>query len=103
MKIEINTEEIIEKIDIRQLIADGILSDSRFEDIADDILENKEMKDIIYEKIHNIIEEYISTDKFKEYIIEKFSQDFDDSDLLDDDSIIDMVKDLLKSRLMGRY
>ena len=101
MKIEINTEEIIAKIDIRQLVADGILSDSRFEDMVDDILENKEMKDIIYEKIHNIIEEYISTDKFKECIIEKFSQDFDDSDLLDDDNIIDMVRDFLKSRLMG--
>ena len=101
MKIEINTEEIIKKMDIKQLITDGILSDSRFEEIVDDILEKKEMKDIIYEKMHNIIEEYISTDEFKEYIIEKFTQDFDNSDLLDDDSIIDMVKDFLKSRLMG--
>ena len=96
MRIEIDTEEIIEKINVKKLIEDDILSDSRFEEIVDDIFENGEMKDIISKKICDIIEEYMDTDKFKIYVVEKFIQDIDYSDLLEDDRILDAVRDFLK-------
>ena len=103
MKIEINTEEIIEELDIRKLIEEKMLSYPAFGEIVDDVLDSEQTRCIMTKKVHDAIKEYMSTEKFKENVIDKFDQYLENSemqDILDDDRILDMIKEFLKNRLM---
>ena len=106
MKIEIDVNKIVEEIDVKKLVEENIASDilesSSLEDIVDDMLENEEVKNLISRKVFDIISVYISSDEFKEYIIEKFKDAIIESDILTDDKIIELVADFLKKSLMER-
>lgn len=106
MRIEIDVDRIVKKIDVVKIIEEKIMSDildnSKLECVVDDIFESDEMKNFINIKVVRIVEEYLSSEKGKKFIIEKFECAITDSDVLIDDKIIELVADFLKKSLMER-
>lgn len=103
MKIEIDVNKIIEKIDVNKLVEEAIMSSVvetiDFEDIIDNMLENEEMRNSINKKVINIIDEYISSEEGKKYIIETFNDVIADSDILTDEKVIELIAEFLKKNL----
>lgn len=106
MRAEIDINKIVEKIDMNKLVEERIISDieesSKLEDIIDNTLENDEIKNIINNKILKVIEEYLSSDEGKRYIIEGLERTITDSDILSDAKIVDLVASFLKKSLIER-
>lgn len=57
------------------------------------------MKNIIDKKIVDIIEEYLTSDEGKRYIIEQFNNTIADSDILTDDRITKIIVKFLEEKL----
>ena len=106
MRIEIDINRIVEEIDVNKLVEETIKSNVTenvdFENIIDNLLDNKEVQESINRKIINIINEYISSEEGKQYIIDTFKDKISDSDILTDDVIVDMVVQFLKKTLIER-
>ena len=106
MRIEIDINRIVEEIDVNKLVEETIKSNVTenvdFENIIDNLLDNKEVRESINRKIINIISEYISSEEGKQYIIDTFKDKISDSDILTDDVIVDMVVQFLKKTLIER-
>ena len=87
MKIEIDLNDIVRTMDINRMIEENIISNITnvidFENFAEEILKDKEIRDIINNKILSIIQEYISSDEGKEYITDVFKVKISDSDISD--------------------
>ena len=107
MKIEIDINRIVEEIDVNKLVEETIkqnVSETvNFENIIDSLLDNKEVKESINRKIIDIINEYISSEKGEQHIIDTFKDKISDSDILTDDIIIDLVAQFLKKTLIERH
>ena len=106
MKIEIDINRIVEEIDVTKLVEEAIKQNVAdtvdFENIIDNILGNKEIKESINRKIINIINEYISSEEGKQIIIDTFKDKISDSDILTDDVIIELVAQFLKKTLIEK-
>ncbi len=106
MKLEIDIDEIVEKMDVKKLVEEDIMSTildyTKFEDVIDEMLENEETKKILNVKIMGILEEYLSSEEGKRYIIEKFGEHVYDSDLLTDDKVTELLVEFLKRSLIKR-
>ncbi len=103
MEIRIDVNKIVEKINVNEIVEEHIMSEiaesSKLEEIINDVLENEDIKDVINKKVINTIETYISSDEGKEYIVGKFNEAIDDSDIWTDDKIIYIVAEFLKKSL----
>lgn len=106
MKIEIDTDKIVEKMDIKKLVEKEIMSNitvsSEIDDIFDEILKKEETKNFIRKRTLEIIEEHLSSDEGKKSIIEKFEEGIDEYNILTDDKVIDLLTEFLKKKLMGK-
>lgn len=106
MKIDIDINKIVEKIDVNKIVEEKIISDilddSKLEDIVDGALDNEDMKTFINAKVFKVVENYLSSEEGKKYIIERFESAITDSDVLTDDKIIELVADFLKTSLAER-
>lgn len=102
MKIEIDTEKVIEKA-ISNLVEGDILKevveDSRIEDIVDEVFSKDDIKDKINEKVCKIIETYFDSDDGQEYVLDALRSQIDNSDVLGDDKIIELVTEFVKKKL----
>lgn len=102
MQIEIDTNKVVENA-ISRLIEEDVLKnvveDSRIEDIVDDIFSREEMKKQIGDKVVEIINTYFSSDEGREYVIDAVKSEIDNSDLLTDDKITELVTEFLKKKL----
>lgn len=102
MQIEIDTNKVVENA-ISRLIEEDVLKnvveDSRIEDIVDDIFSREEMKKQIGDKVVEIINTYFSSDEGREYVIDAVKSEIDNSDLLTDDKITELVIEFLKKKL----
>lgn len=107
MKIEIDLDEIVKKMNINKTVEENIISNItdiiNFECIAADLINDNDVKKNIDKKILAIIEEYILSDEGKRYIIDIFKDKIDDSDILTDDAVINLVAEFLKKTLTDRY
>ncbi len=99
MKIEIDTEKIVEGIDFEEVIKDRLAETSSINNIIDELLDDDKTLKIINRKICKIINEYISSDDGKEMIIEKFKENIENYDLMDDEDIRDSLMSIIKDRL----
>ena len=106
MKIEININEIVQKIDINKLIEEKIISDISeaidIENIVDVALDNKEVKSHMNKKVINIIDDYISSEEGRNRIIDVFNDSIanvDMADILADDRVIELLTEFLKKNL----
>ena len=106
MKIEIDINRIVEEIDVNKLVEETIKQNVtetvNFENIIDNLLDNKEVKESINRQIIGIINTYISSEEGKQYIIDTFKDKISDSDILTDDVVIDLVAQFLKKTLIER-
>lgn len=102
MQIEIDTNKVVENA-ISRLIEEDVLKnvveDSRIEDIVDDIFSREEIKKQIGDKVVEIINTYFSSDEGREYVIDAVKSEIDNSDLLTDDKITELVTEFLKKKL----
>lgn len=106
MKIEININEIVQKIDINKLIEEKIISDISeaidIENIVDEALDNKEVKNHMNKKVVNIIDDYISSEEGRNRIISAFNDSITNNDMADilaDDRVIELLTEFLKKNL----
>lgn len=101
--MNIKLEDIVKKIDVEKLVAEGLVTKIieyvDVGDVVDEILEEEKLKDFIRKRIIIIIDEYLSSDDGKDYIIERFEESITDSDILIDDRIKDIIIEFLKKRL----
>lgn len=106
MNINVDLNKIMENIDIKKIVEEKIMSDildnSKLEDIVDNVLDDENMKTFINTKVFKVVEEYISSEDGKAYIIERFESAIADSDILTDDKIIELVAAFLKTSLAER-
>lgn len=106
MRIDVDLNKIVENIDVKKIVEEKIMSDilddSKLENIVDEALDNEGMKTFIDAKVVKIVEEYLSSEEGKKYIIERFESAIIDSDILTDDKIIELVADFLKVSLAER-
>lgn len=106
MRIDVDLNKIIENIDVKKIVEEKIMSDildnSKLEDIVDQSLENEDLKASIDKKVLQIITDYLSSGEGKEYIIDKFKDAITDSDILNDDKIIEIFAEFLKKSLAER-
>lgn len=106
MKIEIDINKIVEELNVKKLVEEEIMSNilesSEFEDIVEETLDNGEARGIISKKIIDIISGYLSSDEGKKCIIEKFEDAIVNSDVLTDETIVDLLAEFLKKSLMER-
>lgn len=102
MRFEIDTDKVVGSA-ISKLVEDDILKnvieDSRIEDIVDEIFSKEETKKRIADKVVKIVEEYFCSDEGKEYILDAVRSEIDNSDLLTDDKITELVAEFLKRKL----
>lgn len=102
MKFEIDTDKVVEKA-IGNLVEGDILKnvieDSRIEDIVDDIFSQNDTRCRITDKVNEIIDAYFNSDEGKDYIINEIKSELDNSDLLTDDKITELVAEFLKKKL----
>lgn len=102
MKIEIDTDKVIEKA-ISNLVEGDILKevvdDSRIGDIVDDVFSKDEIKDKISDKVCKIIDEYLDSEDGKEYILDALRNQIDNSDVLSDDKITELLAEFVKKKL----
>lgn len=103
MEIRIDVDKIVKKIDANEIVEERIMSEiaesSKLEEIIDEVFENEDIKDVINKKVMDTIEKYISSDEGKEYIVGKFNEAIDNSDIWTDDKIIEIVAEFLKNSL----
>lgn len=103
MNIDINIKEIIQKIDIKKLVEEKISLEIEnaidIEDMVNEILEEEEAKNILSRKIVKIIDDYLNSEDGKDQIIDAFNCSIKDSDILNDDRILDLIIELLKKNL----
>jgi hypothetical protein len=103
MKIEIDIKELVQKIDMNKLIEEKIISDISntidIENMVDDALGDKEIRDQLNKKIIGVIENYIDSEEGKNRVIEEFNDAVNNLDLLDNDSILDIIAEFLKRKL----
>ena len=103
MMVEIDVNKIAEGIDVSKLVKERIVSDiennSRFEDVVGELLENEEVKNKIERKIVDIIDEFLSSDEGKEYIIKEFKSEIDYSDVLSGSKVEELIVSILKRSL----
>lgn len=102
MKIEIDTNKIIENAVSRlaeEDILKTVIEDSRMEDMVDDIFSKEEVKKQIGDKVAVIVDTYFSSDEGKEYVIGSIKSEIDNSDILADDKIVELVAEFLKKKL----
>lgn len=104
MKIEIDIKEIVQKIDINKLIEEKIISDISdaidIDNIVDEALDDEEVKNHLNKKVTNIINNYMESEEGKSRIMEAFNNAITDSDILNDDKVIELVAEFLKRKLM---
>jgi len=104
MKIEIDIKEIVQKIDINKLIEEKIISDISdaidIDNIVDEALDDEEVKNHLNKKVTNIINNYMESEEGKNRIMEAFNNAITDSDILNDDKVIELVAEFLKRKLM---
>lgn len=104
MAINIDIDKIIDNMDINDIVREHIISkiteSSKLEDIVDNILTNNDVRNFIDKKIVNIIQEYMHSEDGKRYIVEKFNEEIDNSDIWTDDKIIELIAEFLKSCLI---
>ncbi len=102
MKIEIDTDKVIEKA-ISNLVEGDILKevveDSRIEDIVDDVFSKDEIKDKISDKVCQIVETYLDSEDGKEYVMDALRSQIDNSDVLGDDKMIEVMAEFIKKKL----
>jgi len=103
MKIEIDIKEIVQKIDIHKLIEEKIISDVSdaidIENIVNEALDDEEVKNHLNKKVINIIGNYMDSEEGKNRIMEAFNNAITDSDVLNDDKVIELVAEFLKKKL----
>jgi hypothetical protein len=103
MKTEIDINKIVKDIDLNKLVTERAISDIvaniDFEKIVDELLEDEEMRNNLNKKVIVIINEYLSSEEGKEFIIETFKDVIANSDILTDEKIIELIAELLKKSL----
>ncbi len=103
MKTEIDIKEIVQKIDIDKLVEEKIMSDVSnaidVENIVDDVLDDEEVKNHLNKKIIKIINDYIDSEDGKGRIIDAFNDVISNSDIMNDDRIIESIAEFLKRKL----
>jgi hypothetical protein len=103
MKIEIDIKEIVQKIDVNKLIEEKIISDVSdiidIENIVDETLDDKDVKSHLNKKVVNIIDNYIDSEEGKNRIIEAFNDTITNSNILNDDRVIELITEFLKRKL----
>jgi hypothetical protein len=106
MQIDIN--DIVKKIDIKNLIEDYISSEISdyidIEEMVNEALEEDEtLKDFVNKRVVDIIDLYLSSDEGKACIIEKFKDTISDPDIILDiileDRMTNIILEFLKRRL----
>ena len=106
MKIEIDINRIVEEIDVNKLVEETIKQNVAetvdFESIIDNLLGNKEVKEHINKKVIDIIDEYMSSEEGKKYIIDTFNDKITDSDILTDDVVVELVAQFLRKSLIEK-
>ena len=106
MKIEIDINRIVEEIDVNKLVEDTIKQTVTetvdFENVIDNLLDNKEVKELINKKVIGIIHEYMSSEEGKKYIIDAFNDKITNSDILTDDIVVELVAQFLKKSLIEK-
>lgn len=104
MKIEIDTNKIVEKIDVNKLVEDTIISNIiksvNFDDIVENLFKDEETRECIDGKVLEIIDEYMNSEEGKAYIIAEFKDELSNSDILTDDSIVDVMAQFLRKSLI---
>ncbi len=101
MKIEVDIKDIVENIDVSQVVEEKIKSDiiEKIDEVTDDVLDNEEVINNINKKAVEIINEYISSEEGKDYIIEAFKNTISNSDILASDDITELIAEFLKKKL----
>lgn len=104
MKIDVSS--IVEQIDIKTMIEEilriKISEDARMETIVDNIFGDGKMEDLLRTQVLNTINEYLSSEDGKNYIIGKFKDVIDDIDLSYDDNISSIISEFLKKSLFEK-
>lgn len=105
--MNIDIDNIVKKMDIEKLIKESI--ESRIvdcidvENIVDNALEDEKLRDAVNQKVADIIEDHLSSDEGKKYVIEKFKEIISDPDVLMDSRISNIIIDFMSKALTERF
>lgn len=103
MKIEININEIVQKIDVNKLIEEKIMSDVSdavdIENIVSEALDNEEVKSSVNKIVANIINNYMGSEEGKNHIIDAFNDAITTADILNDERVIEIMAEFIKRKL----
>lgn len=103
MKIEININELIQKIDVNKLIEEKIMSDVSdaidIENIVGEALDNEEVKSHVNTIVTNIINDYMDSENGKNRIVDAFNDAITTADILNDERVIEIMAEFIKRKL----
>ncbi len=105
--MNIDLDDIVKNVDIEKLIEDDVRSKVveylDVECMIDEALEDEKLQTFVRERVKNILDVYLSSEDGKMCIIEQFKEAITNSDVFIDDRITDIIVELLKKSLIGKY
>lgn len=99
MKFELDIEEIVNSINMKNLVTEKITDSSEFDDLINDLFDNDEFNEPVKKKILGLTTEYLNSDDGRKYITEKITTYIDELDISDVVDINDIIGTFLKESI----
>jgi hypothetical protein len=99
MKIQIDTEDIVKNLDVEQMIKEHVENSDEICEIIDCVLNSTNVRKLVCEKTNEILADFLTTDEWKEFVIDTFKKEIGNLNLAESDEVKEMLSEIVLERL----